>query len=251
VRAPIFAKDGTIITQPWYHQSARLWYAEKEPLDLNVPALPTQADIDAARDLLVSDLLGDFPFDSDASRAHALACLLLPFVREMIQGPTPMHLFSAPTPGSGKGLLVDVVSLVVTGSAASVVSVPRDDEEMRKRITSQLRRGTPIVVLDNITKKLEFASLCSVLTATEWEDRILGHSEMSPRLPNRSVWAATANNPELSVDIARRAVTCQLDPGVECPWERKGFKHEDLRTWVTENRGALVSAALTLVQAWI
>jgi putative DNA primase/helicase len=106
-------------------------------------------------------------------------------------------------------------------------------------------------VLDNITNKLDSAALCSALTATEWEDRILGVSEMSPRLPNRAVWAATANNPELSLDIARRTITCRLDPGLERPWERAGFKHPDLRTWVLTHRAELVSAALTLVQVWL
>jgi hypothetical protein len=122
---------------------------------------------------------------------------------------------------------------------------------MRKRITAQLRRGTPMVVLDNITGKLDSAALCSALTATEWEDRILGVSEMTAPLPNGAVWAATANNPELSLDVARRTVTCRLDPGLERPWERDGFRHPDLRTWTLTHRSELVSAALTLVRLWL
>src|SRR3954451_24185687 len=31
---------------------------------------------------------------------------------------------------------------------------------------------------------------------------------------------------------------------------RQGFKHEDLATWVTEQRGALIGALLTLARAW-
>jgi len=236
---------------PGYHAKARLWYAPHQALEVTVPDAPTSADLERARELLVTDLLGDFPFDGEASRAHALAAILLPFVRELIHGPTPLHLFTAPTPGSGKGLLVDISSLIATGRPASMVSVPRDDEEMRKRITAQLRRGTPMVVLDNITGKLDSAALCSALTATEWEDRILGMSEMSPRLPNRAVWAATANNPELSLDIARRTITCRLDPGLERPWERSGFRHPDLRTWALTHRAELVAAALTLVRVWL
>jgi hypothetical protein len=251
IQAPIFAADGTLITTPGYHAKARLWYAPHQALEVTVPTAPTAADLERAREWLVTDLLGDFPFDSEASKAHALAAILLPFVRELIHGPTPLHLFTAPTPGSGKGLLVDIGSLIATGRPASMVSMPRDDEEMRKRITAQLRRGVPMIVLDNITNKLDSAALCSALTATEWEDRILGVSEMSPRLPNRAVWAATANNPELSLDIARRTVTCRLDPGLERPWERQGFKHPDLRTWALTHRAELVSAALTLVQVWL
>jgi putative DNA primase/helicase len=251
IQAPIFAADQSLITTPGYHKQARLWYAPRQALEVTVPTAPTNGDVERALAWLMDDLLGDFPFDGEASKAHALAAILLPFVRELVHGPTPLHLFTAPTPGSGKGLLVDIVSLIATGRPASMVSMPRDDEEMRKRITAQLRRGTPMVVLDNINAKLDSAALCSALTATEWEDRILGVSEMTAPLPNRAVWAATANNPELSLDIARRTVTCRLDPGLERPWERDGFRHPDLRTWVLTHRGELVSAALTLVRLWL
>jgi hypothetical protein len=68
---------------------------------------PTAADLDRARALIVDDLLIDFPFVSDPDRAHAVALFLLPFVRELIAGPTLLHLIEAPTMGSGKGLLAD------------------------------------------------------------------------------------------------------------------------------------------------
>jgi len=34
------------------------------------------------------------------------------------------------------------------------------------------------------------------------------------------------------------------------PWQRSGFKHGNLLTWVAENRGKLVWAVLTLGRAW-
>jgi hypothetical protein len=51
-----------------------------------VPDDPTLQQIAAARSLLLDDLLGEFPFVSEAERAHALALLLLPFIRPMISG---------------------------------------------------------------------------------------------------------------------------------------------------------------------
>jgi putative DNA primase/helicase len=251
VQAPIFTRDGQIIGTPGYHPEAHLWYAPWSAMAISVPERPTDTDLNRAGELILNDLLGDFPFDGEASRAHAVAAILLPFVRELIQGPTPLHLFTAPTPGSGKGLLVDLTSLIATGRPSLPVSAPRDDEEMRKRITAQLRRGTPIIVLDNLTQKLDSAALCAALTASEWQDRILGVSEMSSTLPNRALWTATGNNPELSLDIARRTVTCRLDPGVERPWDRTGFRHPDLRQWVLAHRSELVTATLTMVRGWL
>jgi hypothetical protein len=62
--------------------------------------------------MLLLELFGDFPFATDADRTNALGALLLPFVRELVDDPTPLHLIEAPSPGIGKGLLQFVDDLV-------------------------------------------------------------------------------------------------------------------------------------------
>jgi putative DNA primase/helicase len=52
-------------------------------------------------------------------------------------------------------------------------------------------------------------------------------------------------------DDARRLLRIRLDPHVERPWQRTGFRHPDLMVWVRANRARLVAACLTLCQAWI
>lgn len=250
IQSPVFTKDGDIITETGYHAGSHLWYAPSGGLHMKVSPQPSEKLIQRARAYIVEELLGEFPFTEAASRAHAVAAILLPFVRELIEGPTPLHAYTAPTAGSGKGLLVELTSIIATGHPALPVSAPREDEEMRKRITSQLRRGTPIIVLDNLSAKLESAALCAALTSEEWSDRVLGVSEMTPALPNRALWICTANNPEFSLDVARRTVVVRIDSGEECPWKRT-FRHANIKAWTREHRGALVSAALTLVQGWL
>jgi len=70
-------------------------------------------------------------------------------------------------------------------------------------------------------------------------------------LPVTCVWLATGNNPSLSLEVARRTISSRLDAGIERPWAREGFRHPSLRRWAKENRGDLVWAALTLIQAWV
>jgi hypothetical protein len=63
---------------------------------------------------MLDELFCDFPFaDEVASRAHATGLALLPFVRRMIIGPTPIHAVTAPpdAAGTGKGLLVQCACL--------------------------------------------------------------------------------------------------------------------------------------------
>jgi putative DNA primase/helicase len=71
--------------------------------------------------LLLDDLFGEFPFVGDAERAHVLALVLLPFVRPMISGPTPLHMVEKPAPGTGAGLMIDAISIIATGTSASVM----------------------------------------------------------------------------------------------------------------------------------
>lgn len=74
---------------------------------------------------------------------------------------------------------------------------------------------------------------------------MLGKSEQVS-LPVRCVWVATANNPTLSTEISRRCIRIRIDPRVDKPWQREGFKHPKLRTWIDTNRGELVWAALVI-----
>jgi len=247
---PVFAPDGSLSTAEGYHAAGHTYRMSRPGLVIpDVASEPTPDDVEAAKELILG-MISEFPFVDQADRSHAVALLILPFVRDLIDGPTPNHIIEAPLPGSGKGLLADVLLVPACGRQVSSISEARDDDEWRKRITSQLRSTRPAVMLDNITKPLNSGSLASVLTATVWEDRLLGRSE-NLYLPVRCVWVTTANNPTMTTEIARRSIRIRLDAKVDRPWFRSGFSEKDLRTWAHSHRGELVGAALTLAQSWI
>ena len=251
VTAPMFGRDGTLITEPGYHPAARLLYEPAQNFTLPpVPDDPTPQQIADACSLLLDDLLGDFPFVAEAERAHTLALLLLAFVRAMIPGPTPLHIVEKPAAGTGAGLMVELISIIATGVPAGVMTEARDDEEWRKRLTAELRTIPPILLIDNLRRQLDAPSLAAALTAPYWEDRLLGKSE-TVRFPIRCAWIATGNNPRLSNEMARRTVRIRLDSHEDQPWLRTGFRHPDLPAWVRQSRPRLVAACLTLGRAWI
>lgn len=250
VNTPVIGRNGKLLTTPGYHPDARLLYCPAPGFDVAAPPeCPSRQEIKEAKALICEELFGDFPFVSPAELAHAVALLLIGFVRPMIDGPTPLHLIEKPTPGTGATLMVDVIATILTGSGASVMTEGSDDE-MRKRITAKLRQVPSILLIDNLRKPLDSSALAAALTAPFWEDRILGMSEMA-RLPIRCTWVATGNNPVLSNEISRRVVRIRLDAHVERPWKRDGFHHPDLMIWVRANRACLVGACLILCQAWI
>jgi hypothetical protein len=251
VGSPVFDAEGHLLLDPGYHASARLWLHYNDEMRVHeVPSQPTEDQVAGAVTLLCEDLLVDFPFAAPSDLAHALAALILPFVRRMIPGPTPIHEIEAPTPGSGKGLIADVISIIALGRSCEVTTITKDEDEARKKLTAILSRGHPVVVFDNIRGALESAQLAAAITAEIWSDRILGKTQMV-EFPNRAVWVMTANNPKLSLEIARRCVRIRLEPPEERPWERTKFKHAPLRIWAKEHRQELIEAVLIICQSWI
>jgi hypothetical protein len=167
-----------------------------------IPEQPT-ADHIAASIELIFDIIVDSPFVDSASRTNAIASILTPVVRPAIKGPTPLTLFDATTQGTGKSLLSEVVSLITTEREAPMFSAPRDAEEWRKALTSVLREGSTVVVIDNVNYRLDNGDFCKALTETTRVDRILGKSQ-TINLPVRCAWIATGNNIQLGGDMPRR-----------------------------------------------
>ncbi|WP_434345657.1 CHC2 zinc finger domain-containing protein [Myxococcus virescens] len=253
ITTPVFGQDGKLLLTPGLHREDRLWLEPTPALHLGaVPERPTPEEVATARALFFDDVFVDFPFAHPSDKAHALAAVLLPFVRRMIEGCTPLHVVEAPAVGSGKGLLCDIVSWVATGRAFAIGTLPESEEEIRKTITAELALARPLILLDNANEKatLSSAALAAVLTSTSWTDRLLGKTQKLT-LPNVAMWMLTGNNPRLSKDIARRSVRIRIDPKLDRAWTRTDFRHDPIIPWVKEHRSELVRAALTLVQAWI
>ena len=123
-------------------------------------------------------------------------------------------------------------------------------DELRKNLTATLMTGTGLYWIDNVHHKVDNASLALATTTEVWKDRVLGHSK-TVVLPVRCSRILSGNNVELSSELARRSVLIRLDANVERPTDRKDFRHPNLLGYVRTNRGQLVWAGLTLIQAWI
>ncbi len=253
---PVFTQDGVLVDEAGYHAQSAIYYSPAEGLYNLQPVSrePSTAQVEEAVSLLMEDLLYDFPFITAADRAHAIACMILPAARNMISGPTPMHLIEAPSAGSGKGLLTSCIGITATGKNPETRTLASEDAEARKMITAELEKARQMIILDNATEKhrIDCPPLASVLTSTVWSDRKLNETQMLD-LPNRATWIFTGNNPRLSRELARRCIRIAIDPQTDQPWRRASgdFKHANLLDWALTNRSRLVHASLTIVSNWI
>jgi putative DNA primase/helicase len=249
VSAPFFTRNGSLASTNGYHREGQA-YLHLNGLQVpSIPESPTNDHIAAARAAL-EEIALDFPFARPSDRAQFFASLLLPFARPLIDGSTPIALVEAPSNGAGKSLLSDCLALVATGHRGAATTLGRDEESNEKRITSILLEGPALIVIDNVSDRVASPSLAAAITADRWKQRLLGSNEMAS-LPNRASWIMTGTNPNLSREVMRRCIRVRIDPQMEKPEERTGFKHPDLRAYVASARGSLVGACLTLVRAWL
>jgi hypothetical protein len=249
VQSPVLRPDGSILVEPGYDPETRLYYIN--PPDLFLPSIPDSPTANEIKEALgyLLEIICDFPFVEDSDRANALGLIFTLPLRPTITGNVPMAAITAPAPGTGKSLLTEIVSLLGTGKVAPMAGLPRDDDELKKFITSRLIAGDRLITFDNLELPLWGPSLSRALTCTTWDDRVLGQS-MTIQLPQRAVWIANGNNLKLRGDLPRRTFPIRLDAKLAKPWERKDFKRRDLRDWVLRWRGDFLSAILTLGRAW-
>ncbi|WP_202920858.1 DUF3854 domain-containing protein [Urbifossiella limnaea] len=245
---PVILRDGTILGANGYDPRSQLLVSVPAGLRITVPDRPTPADL-AAAVAAIDDVIQNFPFEKPEHRAAWFAGLLTPLAWFAFDGPAPLLLIDGNTRGCGKGLLADVIALIVTGRRFPVMSYTADKEELRKKITSLAMEGERLVLLDNLAGAVGNDVLDMALTADRWKDRVLGVNKVFDG-PLNVAWYATGNNVQLHADTSRRCSHCRIETQHERPELRDDVKYKDLRAHVREYRGPLLSAALTILRGW-
>ena len=245
---PVLRLDGTIHSEHGYDASTGLYHWHKGTPYPPMPHSPTGDEL-AAAVAVIDDILCDFPFDTTADRANAWALMLTAIVRPIIDCPVPMALIDAPEPGTGKGLLATIIAVITTGRTASMMAWSPEDEELEKRITATLISGITMVIFDNVEGTIRSSPLAAALTTTSWQGRMLGKSEIVT-VPNRATWLATGNNIDVGGDLARRCYRIRLDARRAKPYERTGFRHDNLERWVIDHRVDILNALITIIRSW-
>lgn len=251
IEAPTIRADGSILDEPGWDAETSLVY-EPNCVFPAIPKNPGLEDAKGAAGRLLA-LVSDFPFTDEHHRVAWLSAVLTPLARWAIDGPTPLFLFDANTPGVGKSKLADLVAILATGRVSVTADYPDKEEEMAKSLLSIALAADRLVLFDNVSTGFSIGgkSLDRVLTSGMIKGRVLGRSEWTPALPVHTVFLATGNNLNLKGDALRRVVPCRLESEVERPEERKGFAIPDLLNHARNDRGALVVAALTILRAYI
>lgn len=242
--SPTLVPDGRVVADPGFDQASGLFLSC--PPAIRPIGRVSAEDRDWASKNFYS-LFDTFPFASDADAAAAMAMGMTGLMRRVLPS-SPIACVSASTPATGKSLLADCISALMTGRRAPVAAIGKDSEELEKRIDSILLKGDPICVFDNVMRAVSSDVLCQVATQPHKSIRVLAQSRIV-EAPTNVFWVMTGNNLTLLNDLTRRVLVCNLDAGCERP-ELRQFAR-DAVAHVLAHRAEGIRWALMISKAYL
>jgi hypothetical protein len=196
----------------------------------------------------ITDLLVEFPFVDDISKAVAVSAIVTPVARGAFLV-SPMHVADAPVAGSGKSYLFDIAATIVTGQLMPVITKGKNEEETEKRLGAAVMASQSLVCIDNVTGELSGDALAQLIERPRPLVRVLGRSELFEVDARGTTFFANGNNILVAGDLTRRVVRTRLDPKMEQP-ELREYTGDPVGK-VLAKRGSYIAAALTICRAYI
>jgi hypothetical protein len=199
---------------------------------------------------VLRNLFGEFEFaDAERSLAVAVSALVGLYAQQLPPAGAlrPVFVYTKNAEGSGASTAAACAVVPVLGDLPTG-SQPCDGEEMRKLLTSSLREGQHVLLLDNVKGILGGAALEAFCSAATWCDRVLGANELVT-LENSITVFATANGATLTPDMRRRSLVCELHLSVERAEDRR-FKRPLNVAVLKSLRPQILAACWALVRSW-
>lgn len=250
--SPFFRKNGTVCKTHGFDSESG-FYLNLSTSVPEIPDNPTREQAAEALNILREPFI-EFPFVNEQSRIVPISLILSVLARPML-GNVPAFILDASTRGSGKTLISDIVSIILTGRSCPKFSWPggRDgDVELEKTMNTAAMMGTPLMSFDNIPAKSRFGGPIIEKFVTcngRVNFRKLGSNDNRDVFFN-TVLIANGNNilDGIQDETRRRALPCRMVPDCEKPEERSGFKHNPLSKYVADNRSKFLAAGLTVLR---
>lgn len=237
---PFFDKDGELVTDVGYNKKAKVYLCETVPLDMDSIENPFS---------VLEDLISDFPFGSDAEKQNYLAAWIVPMIRSMIDGPMPLLLLDGNKRGIGKTKLGHIIQATY-GLMPEAADLPKEEDEMEKKIVSTLREGIPVFMFDNIKHMITSSVLDRILTSESYSGRLLSKN-LNLHMQIIALFILSVNNMKSGEDLSRRVSRARLVTDMSRPERRTGYKYPHIVRHVKNNRPQILSAIAKIVTQWI
>lgn len=197
----------------------------------------------------LEDLVCDFPWETELDRSTMVALLVTATMRRTFNL-CPGFLIDSPSSGIGKGTLVNMTSVLMSGRMPANMNQPGGEDELRKSVFSFLRDGVDHLSIDNITLPFGGEAYDTMMTSEVYTQRVLGKSE-TESVPNRTLITITGRNVKFRGDGVGRTMRARMITMMERPDVGRTFKYPELVEYVREHRAELVAACLTIARAYL
>lgn len=237
--------DGREVSAPGYDAKTGIYVA----VDKQLPHTAKRGHAAAKAGLeAIKDHLKSFPYVSDEDLSAAVAAIMTAPLRRVLSA-APMVSITAPTAGTGKTMLGEIVSIIASGKRPAVLSVGSDENEFAKRVYGELLAGVGFVMFDNINRPFGNEDVLNqLLSQPELRFRPLGMAG-TISAPTNIMVVSTGNNLSIVGDAKRRTLLIRLDAQMERP-EQRQFEGDILKE--THNkRNALLRAALDITKGYL
>jgi hypothetical protein len=257
INTPMVFPDGRVFDTPGYDGASGLLY---DPQGVEFPPIlanPTKDEAIAALKV-IHEPLAHYKFKDSGddgkpesewgkvSRAVAHSLMITGVVRSALDL-APGYAISASAKGSGKGKLVQLVSVLAVNDIPRTITQGGDGEEFEKRIVSELRVNTGMISISNCVHPIEGDFIEEFLTNKRVNPRILGLSE-NITVDNTNLMVWNGNNVQVVGDTVRRFVKLYIAPDVEFAY-KKAFPFDPVE-YGRQHRVDIVMAILTLLKAY-
>ncbi|MBG6214295.1 hypothetical protein RCH23_002117 [Cryobacterium sp. CAN_C3] len=227
----------------------RMWQTR-----FKVPATPTREQAQASWELINTEVMHDFPYETVGDRARHYAYLLTCVARPYLSQ-SPFWLVTAYEQGSGKGVITETGRLISTGTGDFVPLLGGKSNEIedKQAITSAALDGKRFVHSDEAgAYAVGGRFMSSVVTAAvttldgSSSPRVLGGNKTTAIAG--LVISGTGNNLAPGGDLPRRTmhIRIKVDGGIRAA-ERTGFRHKDLYGYILQNRPELLAHLHTVL----
>jgi hypothetical protein len=244
-RQPVIRADGRIELLPKGYDDESQIFTMKD-------AIEPEDDWNLERaKLFLDDLLGEFPFADERSKAvHVVAMVTIYAAGLKPTMVKPLNfLYRSNMPRAGKGLLAQT-AITPSCGPVSIQSIPESKEEFKKILDTEALNGSSYIFLDEIENRLVNRTLNSFLTTNIWGGRLM-NTQKKFSVTQNSVVFLTGNNVDLSEDLAGRCLLVDLEVEHADPQSRRINRvMDELYLAKADVRRDCLSALWALVRHW-
>lgn len=245
VTTPILTATGRVVATPGYDEETGYYLHAPVPIVMEKTTNKKDAVIALRR---LRSITGEFPWADTESFLSWVACGLTIIGRSLIHGPTPCFLIDANRAKCGKTLLMQLLAEVTCGVQAPSIGY-LTDQELDKTLLAYARTAPPLLLIDNVRRKIGDTTLERWATTDTISGRLLGHSQVVSGAW-QTVIAITANQTGVVGDMLPRLIVSRLETDTNTP-ESRTFTQPHLIQWVRDHRAEMLQCFFDIMITYL